>query len=398
MQSDGWEWIPLKEILAEPIRNGTSPVESQEWTGVKMLGLGCLTDNGFEPRQLKNAPSIHYRNHVAVLRDGDLLVSRSNTRELVGLAGIYRDIGVPCIYPDLMMRLRTSRSYLPEFLELVLRYPHIRSQIVALAQGTSESMVKISGATLGELAVPVVPVSGQRRIMKVIDAVSRQELAVKASIAKLSAISAATVDALMEGMAWDCTLSDAADGAIRNGYSPVESEAWTGVQMLGLGCLTPAGFNPIQLKNAPSSVTADHAAILREGDLLMTRANTRELVGLAGVYRDVGTPCIYPDLMMRIRPSNRCSAEFLAAVLMSTRARRQVRSLGQGTSESMVKISAATVREILVPLPAFEEQNRLLGVLNSFSAQIRDKNAELGKLGAVKQGIVDDLLSGRVSV
>ncbi|MGS2642475.1 restriction endonuclease subunit S [Streptosporangium sp. G12] len=326
-----------------------------------------------------------------VVRPGDIVFSKIRPAlRKVALAD-FSGICSADMYP-----LRPSEKILGSFLLPILLSGRFSRYVESLSGRTG--IPKVNREDLSGFFFPLPPLEEQRRIVEVIDAVSRQEEAVRASIAKLSSISSATVDSLLERVVWDYTLSDAIDGPIRNGHSPIESEAWTGVRMLGLGCLTPYGFNPIQLKNAPSSVTADHVATLREGDLLISRANTRELVGLAGIYRDVGTPCIYPDLMMRIRPSNRCSTEFLGAVLMSTRVRRHVRALAQGTSESMVKISAATVYGIPIPLPEFEEQNHLLRVLDSFSTQIRDKNAELGKLGSVKQGIVDDLLSGRVSV
>lgn len=48
---------PLGEFLAVKPRNGFSPTEIEPWTGVVVLGLGCLTSDGFVPRQLKNIPA-----------------------------------------------------------------------------------------------------------------------------------------------------------------------------------------------------------------------------------------------------------------------------------------------------------------------------------------------------
>ena len=71
-------------------------------------------------------------------------MSRSNTREAVGFVGRYRDVGSPCTYPDLMMRLVPNEKVLPEYLELALRGHHSRRQIQSAASGTSGSMVKQS--------------------------------------------------------------------------------------------------------------------------------------------------------------------------------------------------------------------------------------------------------------
>lgn len=64
----------------------------------------------------------------------------------------------------------------------------------------------------------------------------------------------------------------------------------------------------------------------------------------------------------------------------------------------MVKISAGAVRELRIPLPDLEDQERLLSTLDSVTHQLRDESAELAKLRRLKQGLMDDLLSGRVSV
>lgn len=121
--------------------------------------------------------------------------------------------------------------------------------------------------------------------------------------------------------------------------------------MLGLGCLTPSGFRPLQLKNAPLSDLRTERAILNDGDLLISRANTRELVGLSGRFRAFGTPCIYPDLMMRLKPNGRITPEYLEITLRAPETRRQIQAAASGTSGSMVKISSSVVCNLLVAVP-----------------------------------------------
>jgi type I restriction enzyme S subunit len=184
----------------------------------------------------------------------------------------------------------------------------------------------------------------------------------------------------------------------RNGYSPQEAGEWTGTQMLGLGCLTSEGFDPRQLKFAPRGDRQLLAALLTEGDLLMSRSNTRDLVGLAGVYRDVGTPCTYPDLMMRLRTSADTSGEFLQFVLRSSYLRRQIQSQAVGTSGSMVKISARVVSGLRVAIPQSAEQELILNSLAAGDARLRAEIESVSLLRDLKSGLMDDLLTGRVRV
>lgn len=189
-------------------------------------------------------------------------------------------------------------------------------------------------------------------------------------------------------------LGDVLLGNPRNGYSPKAVAGWTGLQALGLGCLTVKGFAPIQLKNVPDTPLA-RAAVLADGDLLMSRANTRELVGLVGRYESTGRPCIYPDLMMRLRTDeDRCLSEYLEIVLRSARVRREVTAGARGTSESMVKIGAELVKGLEMPLPPVDEQRRIVAAHAAFERRIAGLERVRAKRVRLLQGLVDHLLSG----
>lgn len=193
-------------------------------------------------------------------------------------------------------------------------------------------------------------------------------------------------------------LIDGLDGKPKNGYSPQEAPEWTGVQMLGLSCLTEDGFVPVQLKFAPQRDRRISGALLEQDDLLMSRANTRDLVGMVGVYKDVGTPCAYPDLMMRLKPSRDTCARFLQFVLQSARTRKQIQAHAVGTSGSMVKISGRIVSNLVVALPKKPEQGEILTRIAGCEEQRLAEDREARTLIAIKSGLMDDLLTGRVRV
>ncbi|MFJ3861241.1 restriction endonuclease subunit S [Streptomyces sp. NPDC090085] len=292
-----------------------------------------------------------------------------------------------------MYPLRPGEEITSGFLVVVLLSEHFSRYVESLSGRTG--IPKVNRFDLAGYFFQLPPLEEQRRIVEVVDAVSAEERAIESSIAKLKTLQAVVTESLLMQLSWGSTLREVVAGPPRNGYSPVETDAWTGVQMLALGCLTKDGFSPIQLKNAPSERLASHRTVLSDGDLLMSRANTRELVGLAGVYRDIGTPCLYPDLMMRIRPSSECSAEFLSIVLRSDRSRRAIQAMAQGTSESMVKISAGSIQNLPVPLLGFSEQRRVLDATAVFDVELEQSKIEIAKLRRLKAGVLDQLLAGR---
>lgn len=331
------------------------------------------------------------------LVDGDLLMSRANTRELVGLVGRFTSIGVDCIYPDLMMRLRPRAEHcLPEYLEIVLRSAPVRRAVQAGARGTSESMVKISASLVEDLRISLPSLPEQRGIVAAHEAFERRIRALERELAKLATLRRGIVDERAAGP--DARLGDLLTESPRNGYSAREVQEWTGMLVLGLGCLTNDGFVPRQLKRIPKSSLAERFR-LADGDLLMSRANTRELVGLAARFRDVGQPCSYPDLMMRLRPDEgRCLTAYLELVLGSSRVRRDVQAGARGTSESMVKISAGTVESLRIPLPTIAEQQKAVDAVASVDRRSATVRVLLGKLRVTQRAVVEDLLSGRTRV
>ena len=187
-------------------------------------------------------------------------------------------------------------------------------------------------------------------------------------------------------------------GGPKNGYSPQEANEWSGLFSLGLGCLTTEGFRPNHLKFVTNSSTARKSALLADGDLLVSRSNTRDLVGLCGIYRDVGSSCIYPDLMMRIRPNEKTSAPFLEALLLSPLMRRKITGLAAGTSGSMVKLNARAILRLELAIPSEHEQLQILKVMNVQTSQIELLKSEFAKLRRKKAGLMHDLLTGSVRV
>ena len=183
----------------------------------------------------------------------------------------------------------------------------------------------------------------------------------------------------------------------KNGYSPKEVENWQGVYVLGLSCLTKNGFSPAHLKNAPKTALRSSAK-LEDGDFLISRSNTQELVGLCGIYRDIGHDTIYPDLMMKLRLNRNVVAEFLEQYLLSQATRQRISAIAVGTSGSMVKINATTLKSLKVVYPDPSEQKEIVNKLRPIMNHIRCLETQLNKLQKQKSGLMHDLLTGKVPV
>jgi type I restriction enzyme, S subunit len=156
--------VALGSLLTEPPRNGYSASERDEETGHWVLSLSAITKWGYRPGQIKAVERTPAMT-AAVLEEGDLVISRSNTLDLVGLPAVFDEDRGDISRPDTMMRLKPDESRLRKrFLELFLRSPAGRRQVQSFAAGTSASMKKINGTNLVKVGVPLLDVAIQMDI------------------------------------------------------------------------------------------------------------------------------------------------------------------------------------------------------------------------------------------
>jgi type I restriction enzyme, S subunit len=141
------------------------------------------------------------------VNDGDLLITRSNTTELVGHVAICEGLSEPTIYPDLIMRMKVDpRKALTEFVYYQLRAQNIREIIRTSATGANPTMKKIKKSIVQGLPIAYPSIEGQSNIVEALD-----ELACKAQALeslyreKLSALSELKQSILQKAFAGELT-------------------------------------------------------------------------------------------------------------------------------------------------------------------------------------------------
>jgi type I restriction enzyme, S subunit len=324
-----------------------------------------------------------------LLRDGDIVFSWSGSFVVQAW-----DRG-PAWLNQHLFRVIPKAGVLSSFLLHLLNWN--MDSLVGRSHGTT--MTHITRRALLRHPVIFPSLVEQQRIAETLDAADKEISATKEISVKFKNITSAILnDLLFRIDAPARPLNEFLTARPRNGFSPNESESWTGVLALGLGCLTTEGFVPRQLKNVPAKDARYATARLYDGDLLISRSNTYELVGLVGRYRDVGVPCVYPDLMMKLTPNGLVRPEFLELLLRNEAARSQIKRMSQGTSGSMVKITGASLVDVRVRIPDLAEQDRVLTTFAAQTTQLGALEREIAKLRMIKQGLMEDLLTGRVRV
>lgn len=161
-----WSWCKLEEIIREKPRNGYSPREAGYQTDTKSLKLGATTKGYFDPSEIKYIDETIPKDSHLWLKDGDILIQRSNSIDYVGVSAIYRGESFDFIYPDLMMKITCSISSMTEYLHIVLSAPSTRDYFRKNATGTSGTMPKINQDILIQTLVPICSLEEQQEIVR----------------------------------------------------------------------------------------------------------------------------------------------------------------------------------------------------------------------------------------
>ncbi len=167
-----WEVVPVRYVI-DSIEQGWSPqcypypAGENEW-GV--LKVGCVNSGTFRPQENKALPEDLAPREWLSIKNGDVLVSRANTRALVGSTAVASEDYPRLLLSDKIYRLRVNtRSMTPGFLGLQLRGPAARALIELNASGASDSMQNISQETLIAVRLAVPPPPEQHAIAAHVD-------------------------------------------------------------------------------------------------------------------------------------------------------------------------------------------------------------------------------------
>ena len=163
---ESWKWVYLLDIIEEKPSNGCSPKGVTYPTEIQNLTLTATTSGRFQDDAFKYVDISKEDASKYWLKNNDLLIQRSNSRELVGTSCIYTGADNAYIYPDLMMRMHVSSQVDIYYIDYVLKAPVTRNYYMASASGTSESMPKINQKIVSFTLVPLPPLAEQKRIVE----------------------------------------------------------------------------------------------------------------------------------------------------------------------------------------------------------------------------------------
>jgi len=134
------------------------------------------------------------------------------------------------------------------------------------------------------------------------------------------------------------------------------SDGGTDFRILKVSAVTSGEYVETESKPTPNGYEPPQNHVVREGDMLFSRANTEELVGATAVVRATNGRTLLPDKLWRFVWAEPVEKAFMHALFQSAHVRRELGKLSSGTSASMRNISQAKLFELRLPLPSLEKQ------------------------------------------
>ena len=165
----GWEWCRLGEILYEAPRNGYSPPKVERETNTRVLTLTATTSGTLDLHHYKYIEDTISESSFLWIKQGDLLIQRSNSLDYVGTVCLCDETITGYIYPDLMMKANVSNEVDLHYIVYYLKSPFARQYFKDCATGTSNSMKKITQSVVSEIPVALPPINEQKQIVKKIN-------------------------------------------------------------------------------------------------------------------------------------------------------------------------------------------------------------------------------------
>jgi type I restriction enzyme S subunit len=400
---EDWELARLSALVATGPKNGYSGRSGKDARGTATLSLGatssgCMLLNEETVKRLDE--TIDPRSDL-FLKPGDVLVQLSNTPDLVGTTAVFDGPAEVYVYPDLMMRMRFRDDATAHWFWRYANSGGGRRFFLSVAAGSSGSMPKISGEKLRAMQLPLPPLPEQRSIATALSDVDGLLGALDRLIAKKRDLKQAAMQQLLTGQTrlpgfrgeWEVkTLGDVCQ-KIQDGthFSPkLGGNDFLYVTSKNIR------FGKLDLSTAERISAEEHSKIytrcdVRKGDLLLTKdgANT----GNAALNTlDEPFSLLSSVAMLRFDPRQHVAAYFMHQILS---ARGQIQLKEAMSGNAITRLTLQKIRALRFTTATLPEQTAIAEVLSDMDAELAGLKQRREKTRALKQGMMQELLTGR---
>ncbi|ODS40181.1 hypothetical protein BEH94_01380 [Candidatus Altiarchaeales archaeon WOR_SM1_SCG] len=136
-----------------------------------------------------------------------------------------------------------------------------------------------------------------------------------------------------------------------------------------------------------------HKYVLKKGDLVFSRVGA---IDRCSSVSDKENGWLFSGRCLRVRCGNTFDSMFLSYQLNHYKCKQWILNNAVGTT--MACLNTKILSELPTLIPHLEEQQKIASILSSTDSKIQQEKQELNKLKRIKQGLMQDLLTGKVRV
>ncbi|QFZ91174.2 restriction endonuclease subunit S [Synechococcus elongatus] len=417
-----WKVLELRRLMPE-IESGVSvnALDNTPEDGIpSVLKTSCVYTGYFRPEERKEIIQEDIIRAACPVKSGRLIVSRMNTPDLVGAAGLSQESFNYVFLPDRLWQVKINNID-PKFAYYWTQTQVYRDQVKAACSGTSSSMQNLSQDKFLSFILPVPNNEEQKLIADFLDRetekidilIAEQQRLIELLQEKRQAVIS---HAVTKGLNPDAPMKDS--GVEWLGQVPAH---WS-VGKLGYYTVTTTGSTPD--RNNPSYWNGDipwvktgevmyqdiyeteekisdlalqqtSCSLLQPGTLLMAlygQGVTRGRVGMLAVEAACNQACAAITTDSRINP------RFLELFL--TKAYEHIRSLGNETTQQNLNLDF--VRKLEIVVPPFAEQESIVDFLpeklRAFESLVNDVKLEIDLLQERRSALISAAVTGQIDV
>jgi len=214
--------------------------------------------------------------------------------------------------------------------------------------------------------IPLPPLDEQRRIVDLLSRAAGIRRLREQALAKARAVVPALFldmfgDPATNPKGWPVEeLGTIIDGFEGGKNLQAGDEGSSPYRILKISAVTSGRFRPSECKPAPAGHVPPIDHFVKVGDLLITRANTADLVGAVAFVDKTPPNILLPDKIWRFvwLPTSPVLAAFVLSAFQTSAIRTELAKMATGTSDSMRNISQAKLLRLNLALPPLDLQHR----------------------------------------
>ena len=268
--------------------------------------------------------------------------------------------------------------------------------LLSQARGATIKGIKID--ILAELIIPDVPLGEQRRIAATLDKVDNLISKRCQQLDKLDELVKARFvemfgDPESNDKKWDLVTIGQVLASCEAGWSGngTQRERKTGeIAVLKVSAVTKGFFIPEECKVLDDQNNIKKYIFPQKGDLIFSRANTREMVGATAVIWKDYPELILPDKLWKLQFCSCAKTLYMKYILSSKTIREKFSTASTGTSGSMYNVSMEKFKAVSIPLPPVELQDQFATFVEQTEKARSSISCSLEKLETLKKALMQE--------